>query len=220
MKWLCLILIMTLLGTSYAQEGQKVESKVVAATVFKDRAMITREAEQTLAKGEHTIIFSNLTSDLQDESVRLQATGAGVVKILDVKVERRFTTRIQEERTRDLQKQINTLAAQLQATNDKITVLESKKQFVEALKAESIKSANENMLQPAASPKNWGEMLRFVDTNLNEIFNGLREQNLKKHEIWSRRSAACSRPSARPRAIRARIIKRSSSRSITAKPVK
>ncbi len=107
MKQFYLLLIMTFLGLSYAQEGQKVESKVVAATVFKDRAMITREAEQTLTKGEHTIIFSNLTSDLQDESVRLQASGPGVVKILDVKAERRFTTQIQEQRTRTLQQQIN-----------------------------------------------------------------------------------------------------------------
>ncbi len=72
---------------------------------------------------------------------------------------------------------------QLQITNDKITVLDSKKKFVEALKAESIKATNESMLLNTASPKNWGEMLHFVDRNLNEIFTGLREQNLKKQEI-------------------------------------
>jgi hypothetical protein len=183
MKLLCFTFSMIFLGLSYAQEGQKVESKVVAATVFKDRAMITREAEQTLTKGEHTLIFSNLISDLQDESVRLQASGPGVIKILDVKTERRFTTQIQEQRTRTLQQQINSLAAQLQITNDKLAVLESKKKFVEALQAESVKTTNESMLSNTVSPKNWGEMLRFVDISLNEIFSGLREQNVKKQEI-------------------------------------
>jgi hypothetical protein len=189
MKTITIVLIAGCLGVVHAQQEQKLDSRVISATVFKDRAMITREAEQTFAKGEHTVIFSNLTSDLQDESVRLEAGGPGMIKILDVKVERRFTTRIQAEKTRALQQQIDGLKSQLQVIADKMAVLESKKSFIESLKAESVKISNQTMLLNAASPKNWGEMLRFVDTNLNEIYTGLRAQEEKKRETEEQISA-------------------------------
>ena len=48
-----------------------VESKVIEAIVFKDRAMVTRSADVNLKKGENTIVFSELTTDIKDESVRI-----------------------------------------------------------------------------------------------------------------------------------------------------
>ncbi len=95
MKRILLVWIILGLGFCYGQEDKKVDSKVISAIVFKDRAMVTRQAKLDLPKGKHKIIFSNLTTDLQDESVRVSANGPGVIKILDMKVERGFTTEIQ-----------------------------------------------------------------------------------------------------------------------------
>lgn len=80
-----------MLAVNCFAQTKPTESKVIEATVFKDRAMVTRFAEANLVKGENEIIFSNLTTDIKDETVRISATGTGEIKILDVKVERRFT---------------------------------------------------------------------------------------------------------------------------------
>lgn len=160
-----------------------VESKVIEATVFKDRAMVTRSADVNLLKDENTIIFSELTTDIKDESVRISATGNGEIKILDVKVERKFTTEIRKESSNELQKKIDDLKSEMLIASDQIAIYDSKKQFIESLKAESVKYANQKILSSTNSTKEWNDILSFVDKNLKEIYSGIREQAAKRSRL-------------------------------------
>jgi len=160
-----------------------VDSKVIEATVFKDRAMVTRSADVNLQNEENTIIFSSLTTDIKDESVRISATGKGEIKIVDVKVERKFTTEIRKDDINVLQKKIDALKAEMQVAYDQIAIYESKKQFIESLKAESVKYANQKILSSTNSTKEWNDILNFVDNNLKEIFSGIREQTAKRSKL-------------------------------------
>lgn len=172
-------LFLILSSISLAQV-KPVESKVIEATVFKDRAMVTRSADVNLQKGENTILFSDLTTDIKDESVRISANGNSEIKILDVKVERRFTAEIREEKVNELQKKIDELNRQMQVSTDQLAIYDSKKAFIESLKAESIKYANQKILISTNSPKEWSELLKFIDSNLNEIYKGIRDESYKR----------------------------------------
>ena len=170
-------LLLLIFSSMCFPQVKPIESKVIEATVFKDRAMVTRSADVNLQKDENTIIFSELTTDIKDESVRISATGNGEIKILDVKVERKFTTEIRKDDTNALQKRIDALKAEMQVAYDQIAIYESKKQFIESLKAESIKYANQKILSSTNSTKEWNGILNFVDNNLKEIYSGIREQS-------------------------------------------
>ncbi len=167
---------------SFAQL-KPVESKVIEATIFRDRAMVTRSTDVNLKKGENQIVFSDLTTDIKDETVRISAEGSGEIKILDVKVERKFTPAIRKEKLNDLQKQIDALKDQMQAADDQIAVYDSKKAFVESLKAESVKYANLKILLTTNSPKEWKELLNFIETNLDEIYKNIRIQAAKRSAL-------------------------------------
>lgn len=162
-----------------AQE-RKVVSKVTDATVFKDRAMVTRTTLLDLFKGENIVVFSDLTANLRDETIRISIPDDERMKIVDVKVEKRFTTEIRKEKINSLQKKIDDLRIIVQAAADKISIYESKKGFIESLKAESVKYANQKILTNSNSTKEWYELLKFIDSNLSEIFSGIREQTSKK----------------------------------------
>ena len=181
-------LFLFLSSISFAQL-KTVESKVVEATVFRDRAMVTRSAEVNLKKGENQIVFSNLTTDVKDETVRISTEGSGEIKILDVKVERKFTPEIRKENVNDLQKKIDSLKEQVKAADDQIAMYESKKAFVESLKAESVKYANLKILLTTNSPKEWNELLKFVETNLDEIYKNIRKQNSIKSGLTNQINA-------------------------------
>ena len=183
MKKCFIAIIFLIISTISAQQVKTVSSKVVGATVFKDRAMVTRESKVNLASGKQQVIISNLTANLRDETVRVSATGPAVVKILDVKVERRFTTEFHQKNIQALQSKIDSMKRIVQEAKDEISVLYSKKDFIESLKAEALKYANERILLNSSSTKNWGEMLQFVEKNLNNIYGGLREQNQKKDAL-------------------------------------
>lgn len=172
-------LFLILSAVSLAQL-KPIESKVIEATVFKDRAMVTRSADVNLQKGENTIVFSDLTTDIKDESVRVSANGTGEIKILDVKVERRFTAEIQEEKIKELQKKIDALNREMQIATDQLAIYDSKKAFIESLKAESVKYANQKILISTNSTKEWNELLKFLDANLSEIYKGIRDESNKR----------------------------------------
>lgn len=172
-------LFLILSAVSLAQV-KPVESKVIEATVFKDRAMVTRSADVNLLKGENTIVFSDLTTDIKDESVRISAKGNGEIKILDVKVDRRFTAEIQEEKIKELQKKIDALNHEMQIATDRLAIYDSKKAFIESLKAESVKYANQKILISTNSTKEWNELLKFLDANLSEIYKGIRDESDKR----------------------------------------
>lgn len=177
-----LLVFLSLISFSFAQV-KTVDSKVIEATVFKDRAMVTRSSNVILEKGENELVFSQLTTDLKDESVRISASGNGEIKIVDVKVERKFTTEIRKDDIKQLQKKIDDLKNDMQVASDQIAVFESKKQFIESLKAESIKYANQKILSTTNSTKEWTDILNFVDKNLKEIYLGLREQISKRSKL-------------------------------------
>ncbi|HVO74312.1 MAG TPA: mucoidy inhibitor MuiA family protein, partial [Ignavibacteriaceae bacterium] len=176
----CLLLLAVLSAFIYPQKEEKADSKVISATVFKNRALVTREAGLNLSKGKHKIIFSNLPADLENESVRISSSGPGIIKILDVKVEQRFTTEVQQKNIKDLEEEIDSLNQLVIVASDEIALLNSKKEFVEGLKAQASKYINEKMMMNLASSKDWSQMLTFVERNLSEIYKGLRVQNRAK----------------------------------------
>ena len=170
----------------FSAEEQEVDSKVVSATVFKDRAMVTRSAEVNFSKGIHTLIFSHLTNDLQNETVQVSTSGPGMIKILDIRVERRFTTDIQYDTIRKLQDKIDSIKVRMQITMDNLAVYESKKSFVDALKAESLKYMNQKMLISPTTSREWNEMLGFIENNLNSIYKGIRNYEQEKKGFESK----------------------------------
>ena len=180
MKKYLLSLLLVSMGLS---QEKTVTSNVIEANVFKDRAMVTRLAEVNLHKGENQIVFSDLTTDIKDETVRISAEGNAELKILDVKVERKYTPEIRKDQLNDLQKQLDALKVQMQETTDKIAIYDSKKAFVESLKAESVKYANQKILLSTNSTKEWNDLLKFVETNLDEIYSGIRTQSAKRSEL-------------------------------------
>jgi hypothetical protein len=164
-------------------DATEIASKVIAATVFKERAQITRMAKFQAKKGVQKVFFKNLTTDLIDASVRIKNDNTSGIKILDVQVERRFTTVIQNEKMAAMQKSIDSLRYIFDKTVDEITVLENKKAFVEGLKAESLKYANQKILMNTSSTKNWKDMLGFVDKNLTDIYTGIRNLRVTKRQL-------------------------------------
>ena len=64
-----------------------------------------------------------LMPDLQDETVRVSTEGDGEIKILDVKVEKRFSSETRGKKIRARQERLDSLQSHLQTVLDKIAVL-------------------------------------------------------------------------------------------------
>ena len=166
------------------------KSTLLNALMGEKLAIVSHKVQTTrhrikaiLTDKDYQIIFSDLTTDIKDESVRISAIGKGEIKIIDVKVERRFTAEIREENINELQKKIDALNREMQIATDQLAIYDSKKAFIESLKAESVKYANQKILMSTNSPKEWNDLLKFIDVQLNAIYKGIREESDKRAAI-------------------------------------
>ncbi len=178
------ILVLLLLSVSlFAEEGKLIDSKVISATVFTDHALVTREGEVTLPAGIHELIFPDITAEIEERSVRVAAEGTGMVKVLDVKVKKRFTAEVREVKIKLLQNKIDSLENIKGEIDDRISILIQKKKFIESLQAASAEKSSREILIKETSAKDWDNMLGFVEKNLTEIFGGIRNERIKAKKI-------------------------------------
>jgi uncharacterized protein (TIGR02231 family) len=93
-------------------------SKVAAVTVFPSGAEIVRSVEARVPAGEHRLIFENLPSDLQTETLRIEGVSGGAIEIgsLDSKVAYLPSASIDAERKR--------IEAQMEALQDERGLLD------------------------------------------------------------------------------------------------
>lgn len=61
-------------------------SAITEVRVYQNRAGITQQGKLTLATGEHTLIFSGLSPQIQPQSIQVSGTGAGVIQSVSHRV--------------------------------------------------------------------------------------------------------------------------------------
>ncbi|HDQ46393.1 MAG TPA: mucoidy inhibitor MuiA family protein [bacterium] len=169
-----------------AQEMRTVDSRVVSATVFQNRALVTREGTISLPAGTHALVFGGLTPELLDESVRVTGEGTMPVRIVDVRIETAFTAEILQARRKSLEEKLDGLIFEQQAVKDRISVRETEKAFIESLRAESPKEINKTLLSAAPNTQNWQSMLTFFNKNLTEIYGQIRTLRAEHAELQKR----------------------------------
>ncbi|RMI00784.1 MAG: mucoidy inhibitor MuiA family protein [Calditrichaeota bacterium] len=157
-----------------AEDVRPLDSKVVKATVFQSRALVTREATLSVTSGKHQLVFPDLPGELVDESVRVRGRGTARAKILDVAIEPVFTPEVNQQKVRHLQARRDSLKDEDQTLADQIHVLESQKEFLESIKAESPREMNRQMLVKTPSAEELQALVQFLGQNLTDIYTQLR----------------------------------------------
>ena len=122
--------LLCLLASPIFLSAASVDSHISAATVYADRAVVTRTAAIELMPGESALVFEHLPASLVDESVQFSGHGTAVVTILDVSVQTAYVDVTPNERVKDLEDQIRGLQRQSRALDDRAGVLNEEHDFV------------------------------------------------------------------------------------------
>ncbi len=179
-----IIILMLACSTHVAgQVAKKTDSKVTAVTIFRNRALVTREARLDMPRGRHELTLSGLPADLLDESVRVSGKGQAKAKILDVKIATQYTATIQDQEVRILQQKIDSLRQEDQKAADQIAILETQKSFVESLKVQSAGDISQKMMINKPPIQDWQSLLSFFNTNLSQLYAGLRQEKPRRSAV-------------------------------------
>ncbi len=114
------------------------ESRIAAATVYPDRAVVSRLATAiALPAGTSEITFASLPASLQDESLQVSARGSVAASILDIAARTVFITAEPDTRVKALQDQLLALRREERALNDQLAVLDSQRGLLTSIEKTS-----------------------------------------------------------------------------------
>lgn len=183
MKIRLISILIILLGVVLGNDDQTIDSKVTSATIFKNQALVTRTSNVSLKKGTTVLTLNNLTTDIVDNTIIVKAIDNPEVKILDVKVEMKFSTQSNLKSIKEIQTKIEEIDSLLNIVKDEIRVVAEKEQFIESLKSQTTQNINQNILSDKINIDKWDQMIGFIDSSLPKILSDLRVLNDKKSKL-------------------------------------
>jgi uncharacterized protein (TIGR02231 family) len=122
-----------LLSSSVLLRASPVDSRISAATVYFDRAVITRTATVELAAGEHAIVFERLPAALLDQSLQASGRGTAASTILDVNAQTAYVDFTPNTRVQELEDQVRGVQKQQRTLNDRGVILGEQREFVKRM---------------------------------------------------------------------------------------
>ena len=144
-------------------------SRVVSATVYTDRAMVTRAAKADVAPGLRRITLGGLPPLLQDQSVRVSAAGSAQAKILEVKVDQVFLDTVSAARIRPLLQARKSLNDELRVLNDRSALITHQRDFLNKITIASQESIARELRTQKPSADDWGKLLGFFDSEFSKL---------------------------------------------------
>jgi len=163
---------------SLAQEAREISaaSKIVAVTIFPDRATVVRRAEIKLAPGAQSIAFSGLPTTLIPSSLRAAGRGTAAVKILGIEAGSEFLDTAVLPEVKKLQAEIEALGYLIGKIKGEIEVLDAQEKFLLSIQASTATRASEQVAQGKPDTLSWEKVMDFVAAKMQ----GLKEKQLAK----------------------------------------
>ena len=160
--------VLTVGSTPVSANEIKMKSTISAVTVYNDQALVTRNSNENVPAGIHTVIISDLPWGMVDQSLKVTGTSDNEVKISDIKIDQIFLDTIPESRIAELYQRLNVLRNEKNALERNNILFKSQFDAVDAMKENFTKSLSlQNPGQKAAIDE-WDRLLQFVERKKSE----------------------------------------------------
>jgi uncharacterized protein (TIGR02231 family) len=169
------------------------ESRLTAATVYPDRAVVTRVAKVALPAGVAEVVFAGLPAGLLDESVQVSAKGAVAATLLDIATRRVYLSAEPDARVKVLEDQLAGLKREERVLTDRVAVLESQRGLVVSIeKASTTPVAGPGGSTPPARPslEDYAKLLAFSAEQRARVNLDAQKLDLERSALTEKIAAA------------------------------
>lgn len=158
-------------------------SRIGDVVIYPGTARITRELKANLSEGMHTIHFSDIKPVIDDNSLTVSGSGTAKVKIYGAKTVTRYLTENADARVKELEKKLEGLNDLVMTEQSRLSVLQSKRQFVESVKLFAGTQLPKDLVTTMPSAENLSQTLDFVGTSLSGIDTEQQKAGLAIREL-------------------------------------
>lgn len=161
-----------------------VESKVVSATMYNDRATLTREATLQIPVGAHKLVFKNLPLHIVTDSLRVKGTSSSSADVVFGALEHKRTT--SEEYTIPQEKKLN---AKIQSLQDQNKIYRAEKEalgtakiFLQNLGKNAALRESEEIAKLELNLEGWSKAADGLSTKMAENLKAALTLDIKIRE--------------------------------------
>lgn len=158
-------------SVSFADTIQATDSKIVSATVYTDRATVTRQAIVNIPAGSHNVTFENLPLQMLPDSLRAEGQALAAVKFGAVVFKQVIAAEISSTKANDLTAQLETLEDQQKTLNGEKQAIESKKMFLTTIGTQAALRTNENIAEINLKPEQWTAAADTIYKSINDTMS-------------------------------------------------
>jgi len=189
--------LLCLLGSPVLLPAAPVESRISAATVYSDRAVVTRVADVELTAGEHALVFERLPANLLDQSLQVSGRGTAAT-ILDVNSQTAYVDFTPNARVQELEEQIRGLQKEGRMLDDRTGVLNEERDFVKRMLVSSTGAVIYPLGADAAHPggtavrptlDEWQKLYAYADEALGKITAEIQSIDDRREDLKRKQAA-------------------------------
>ena len=178
------VLLTFALTTAPAPAGEVMtDSKIAEVVVYPDAAMVTRAAKVKLEPGAHTVVMSNLVTEVDQNSLRVSAAGTAQMKLFGAQVKHRNVEEVPAAKEAELRKGIQALEDRARTLNDRKADLHEARKFLGSVAGFSGVQVPKEIQTKMPAVKDLDEMLKFVDAKLKENATANQELDIALRDI-------------------------------------
>lgn len=192
-----LLVPLFVLSSSILLRATPAESRITAATVYADRAVVTRLATVELPAGEHAIAFERLPAGLLDQSLQASGRGTAGANILDVNAQTAYVDFTPNARVQELEEQLRGLQKQQRTLDDRAQILNDQREFVKRMLAASTGTiiyplgADATRGGTAARPTldEWQKLYTYSEETFGKIATELLSLDSQREDLKAKQAA-------------------------------
>src|SRR5438093_3528361 len=181
--------LVSLAGAVVAAEF-KPESRVVEVTVYRQAALVAREARITLPPGSHRILLEGLPCVADPDSVRVSGTGPSGIEIGGVEVRQEFRQPALTPEYRQIEKDLEDLERQQALIEDRLQSIGALREFLAGLKSTTGQGGSKDALTKGFAVPSWRQAFDFFSARLNALSEEGRGLEAKRKNLAQKSDVA------------------------------
>ncbi len=166
---------------AYAEDVQ-VDSSIGSATVYNDRATLTRTAKVEIPAGAHNLVFTGLPVSLYPDSLRTEGVSSANVTFGALTHKRENFQDYVVPREKELNAQLETLQDERKLLDAEKRALQAGQEFIRNIGKQAALRSDEEVAELNLNPEEWAAAADGISSKLMESMKGEHAVEMKIRE--------------------------------------
>ncbi len=163
------LLVFLVVAAGARADEIEVDSRIVAATVYPNRATVTREAVVDLPAGSSVIVFHGLPAHLLTDSLRIEGQAAGTVTFGALMHRLESQAELVAPKEQELVARIERLKDQRREIEAERQGLSAQRQFLEHLGDQAGNRISEEIAELRLAPEEWSQAALAIGSSMQTL---------------------------------------------------